>query len=260
MLIFLARTLTQIGLSFASNGTRHSKPRKRSLVIVVAVCGMFATATTSAQDFLGFRLLYLQGTPVRWSVEGTGPARVTYAFVEHPVRVPEARNCEGMVQVDALLAHSEISLSVFRNEVRAAFNMWEQVTNISFRETHDMPTAGILIGAQALPEGWAFADVAQQPGHSGKIEKSLICLNPDRRWKVGFDGNLDVYDIRYTVAHEIGHAIGLDHPASMDQLMSYRYQEGIRGLHAGDIDGAAQLYGAQRAGRPSLARVGTRAR
>jgi hypothetical protein len=218
---------------------------------------MFATATTSAQEFLGFHLLDLQGTPVRWSDEGTGPARVTYAFVEHPVRFPEARNCESMVQVDALLAHSEISLSVFRNEVRAAFSMWEQAANISFRETNDMLTAGILVGAQALPEGWAFADVAQRPGHSGKIERSLICLNPDRLWKIGFDGNLDVYDIRYTVAHEIGHAIGLDHPASTDQLMSFRYQEGIRGLQAGDIDGAAQLYGAKRAGRPSLARVGT---
>src|SRR5262245_37665338 len=105
-----------------------------------------------------------------------GPTRVTYAFVELPVRVPEARNCDGMVQVDALLAHSGISLAVFRNKGRAAFNMWEQATNISVRETNDTPTAGILIGAQALPEGWAIADVAQRADHSDKIEESLICL------------------------------------------------------------------------------------
>jgi hypothetical protein len=194
---------------------------------------------------------------VHWSGEGSGPTLLTHAFVDGSIRFPKARNCESMVQVDALLARSGISLSVFRNEVPAAFGMWEQAANISFRETNDILTAGILIGAQALPEGWAFADVAQRLGHGGKIERSLICLNSARLWKVGFDGNLDVFDILYTVAHEIGHAIGLDHPASTDQLMSHRYQERFRGLQAGDIDGAAQLYGAKQAGRPSLAQVGT---
>jgi hypothetical protein len=119
----------------------------------VAVCGILATTTTSAQEFLGFRLLDLQGTPVHWFGEGSGPTRLTYAFVDRSIRFPEARNCESMVQVDALLARSGISLSVFRDEVRAAFSMWEQVANISFRETNDILTAGILIGAQALPEG-----------------------------------------------------------------------------------------------------------
>jgi hypothetical protein len=62
-------------------------------------------------------------------------------------------------------------------------------------------------------------------------------------WKVGFDGNLDVYDLRYTLEHEIGHAIGLDHPSPSGQLMSYRYDEGQSGLQSGDIKGAALLYG-----------------
>src|SRR5690606_1561780 len=57
------------------------------------------------------------------------------------------------------------------------------------------------------------------------------------------DGNLDVYDLRYTIAHEIGHAIGLDHPGPAGQLMSYRYDEKQTGPQPGDINGAAMLYG-----------------
>jgi hypothetical protein len=75
------------------------------------------------------------------------------------------------------------------------------------------------------------------PDHSGQIEKALICINPRQAWKAGFDGNLAVYDLRYTIAHEIGHAIGLDHPGPSGQVMSYGYHEEFRTLQARDVDG-----------------------
>jgi hypothetical protein len=77
------------------------------------------------------------------------------------------------------------------------------------------------------------------------LERSLICLNPEHSWKVGFDGNLDVYDLRYTLKHEIGHAIGLDHPGTTSAVMSYRYEERFRQLQPGDIRGAVALYGSR---------------
>jgi len=80
------------------------------------------------------------------------------------------------------------------------------------------------------------------------IDRSLICFNPVKRWKVGFDGNLNVYDLRYTLAHEIGHAIGLDHPGPHGQIMSIHYQEGFRTLQAGDVSGAVRIYGPARSG------------
>ena len=92
----------------------------------------------------------------------------------------------------------------------------------------------------------------------------MVCLNPTRPWKIGFDGDLDVYDLRYTLIHEIGHAIGLDHPAIAGQLMAYKYGEKFRVLQAGDIRGVETLYGPRRAApniqvgeiqpRPSIAR------
>jgi hypothetical protein len=73
----------------------------------------------------------------------------------------------------------------------------------------------------------------------------LICLDPTQPWKIGFGGNPEAYDIRYTLAHEIGHAIGLDHPGPTGELMSFSYGEGFRVLQPGDVAGAILLYGAR---------------
>ena len=138
-------------------------------------------------------------------------------------------------------------LTAIRAEIAAAFVMWEAAANVTFKEAAEGAPADILIGAQGEPEGWAFADVfydAASPEAIKPISQSLVCLNPTRQWKVGFDGDLKSYDLRYTLAHEIGHAIGLDHPAGGNQIMGYRYEERFRALQPGDIRGAVLLYGA----------------
>src|SRR5262249_30733340 len=125
----------------------------------------------------------------------------------------------------------------------------ETVSNISFREAASPDPADILIGAQVEPEGWAFADVfydVSSPEPIKPISKALICLDPTKRWKIGFDGDFKIYDLRYTIAHEIGHAIGLDHPNSGGQIMGYRYEERFRTLQTGDVAGAVLLYGARK--------------
>jgi len=215
-----------------------------------------AACAGEAKTFLGFRLLDLENQSVKWESPRFGEsAVVTYAFATGPVTTPGARNCAKMLPPARAYAPSHIDESRFRSEVRAAFRMWEKAANISFREASDAASAGILIGAQSDPVGRAFTNVALKPGPDGKpdsgsggkkiIARSLICLNPTQPWKIGFDGRLDVYDLRYTIAHEIGHAIGLDHPSAAGQLMSFRYDERQRGLQAGDIKGAVLLYGAR---------------
>lgn len=227
------------------------------LLLGLAVLAGCALGDASTQMFmagpsppalLGFRLLDLDGNLVHWGEPGQGTVHVTYGFVRGPVQYRDARNCRTMAPLEAMLSRSGVGIEQFRGEVRAAFLMWERVANIRFREIDDPARAGIVIGAQGEPLGHAFADVKYEAGDGPwrQIERSLICLNPAKRWKIGFDGNLKVYDLRYTLAHEIGHAIGLDHPEPAGQIMSARYEERFRTLQAGDVRGAVQLYGLPR--------------
>lgn len=220
-----------------------------TLAVAPVTAGVHADEAVRRAD-QGFRLLELGGRKVRWSVPENGlPTTIRYALLTKPAQFPGARNCDAMLPPDAALRRSAISLADFRREVRAAFSTWEKAANIVFVETASVADAGILIGADAKARGRAFTNVAPQEDRAGAapgmgaIRQSLICINPLRPWKIGFDGNLDVYDVRFTMTHEIGHAIGLDHPGSEGQLMGFRYVETTHGLQSGDIAGAVALYG-----------------
>ena len=155
-----------------------------------------------------------------------------------------------MTPVAPLLATSGMSAEAFETELVAAFSLWSAAANIRFVPAKTPASADILIGAQAEPRGRAFTNIEYEAAGPAdgvrRLTRSLICLNPEERWKIGFDGNLDVYDLRYALLHEIGHAIGLDHPAIDSQLMDFRYLERFRTPQAGDVLGAVALYGPRR--------------
>jgi hypothetical protein len=202
-----------------------------------------------AQEASLFKILKLEGNQVRWTLPRDGSAPViTYRIATEQTDFPKARNCRKLTNFDGLSATSELTTAQIEAELAAAFSMWEEVANISFVEVPAGTRADILIGAQVDPEGWAFADVFYELASAQPVKpisRALVCLNPTRKWKIGFDGNLRSYDLRYTFAHEIGHAIGLDHPAVGAQIMGYRYEEQFRTLQPGDIGGALALYGAR---------------
>ena len=212
------------------------------------VCSVIGAA--SAADAESYKILRLDGNNVRWQpVAGKAPV-ITYAIATQSMDFPGARNCQKLTAPDELLAASALTISTFRDEVAAAFAMWQTVADIHFREAESPAEADIVLGAQVDPTGHAFADVFYDAASRERlkpISKALVCLNPSKAWKIGFNGDLRTYDIRYTIAHEIGHAIGLDHPNGAGQIMGYRYEERFRQLQPGDVAGALVLYGAARA-------------
>lgn len=235
-------------------------------VLTAALCGG-ALAKGKSYD-----LLEIDDWNVKWGEQrfGTG-AVVTYAFARAVHTFAAARNCSEMAPLERLLDKSGFSEDAFRVEAEKAFAAWSRVADIKFVPAGDGQKPDILIGAQAVPTGRAYANVrlderyqvaarqagrelsaivkkrssgrAHEPLGIGGISQALICLNPLHGWKIGRDGDEEVYDLSYTLMHEIGHTIGLDHAGSRGQLMSFRYQESLLGLQPGDIMGARRLYG-----------------
>lgn len=225
-----------------------------------------------------FTPLRLEGAILKWGEPQVGtPARVTYAFASGPVSRPQARNCRQMQGFDTLADGSGQTPEAIRAEAVAAFRLWSEASGLVFEEAASEETANILLGAQAMPRGYAFTNVdfARQDGagpieaggsdgrglslpvasETGEVEtapvaawvasitRSAICLNPRHHWKIGFDGNLAAYDLRYTFVHEIGHAIGLDHHLQGRSIMHFKYSEKFQGLQPADIAGVQWLYG-----------------
>ena len=103
------------------------------------------------------------------------------------------------------------------------------------------------VGARLHHRGRATRLPPPSRAACARSAEPLICFNPLQKWKVGFDGNLDVYDMRYTLTHEIGHAIGLDHPGAAGALMGFRYDEKLKGLAQERYRGGAKIVWAAEA-------------
>jgi hypothetical protein len=217
------------------------------LVVVGAGPGLSGTISD-------YKLIVLDGASLKWGepVDGT-PATVTYALTDGARHFQNAINCGGLAPLDGLLAANHVDRATFGRELKAAFAAWSAVADITFVPAATSASAEILIGAEVAPRGRAFTNVdydrstkvsvSAGPPPPHEMRQALICLNPEERWKVGFDGNLEVFDLRYTLQHEIGHAIGLDHPSVRGALMDFHYLEQFRTPQAGDVRGAVALYG-----------------
>jgi hypothetical protein len=217
---------------------------------IVLTATLAGAVRAGAQDFASFQRLVIGGNAVRWlPPEGNRPLVISYAVAGGEIADPRAINCRSIRSPDSLLQRSALSREAFDRTLRRAFDRWQRAADVTFVEAAPGTRAQIVIGEQVEPEGFAFTNLtlgSQSGGDPTAILSASICLNPQRAWKVGFDGNLAVYDLEHTLAHEIGHAIGLDHPGARGHLMSFMYAETAPDLTAGDATGAMSIYGPAR--------------
>ena len=225
-------------------------------------------------------LLRVQGHLIRWPSEAPiGRTVITYSILTGPYlvqndkRILSPTNCAKMhAFADIVVKSPALSEERAKRGLQSAFQAWERVAAIAFVEVDDPRLANIVIGAADDPGGRAFAnltyrsekglrpvtmalgkpeplpsattDAKSDDGSMVPIDQAYVCLNPKSRWKIGFDGDLDVYDLRHTFMHEIGHAIGLDNPDSTGAVMAFRYDERVRTCNRPTSTASQRLYGA----------------
>lgn len=194
------------------------------------------------------RLLRLGGYNLKWGTPGYGePTTVTYAPLKTAAQFPDAINCRSLRPWDTLEIGPALDLDAVRQAVNRAAAMWAEVADVRLRRAVQSERADILFGVQGEPRGVAFTNVWYETDKAADgiapLSRATICVNPEIAWSVVPDGNEVTYDLRTVMAHEFGHAIGLDHPGAEGPLMAYRYQEGVQRPRAPDIAGAARLYG-----------------
>jgi predicted Zn-dependent protease len=279
----LNSVLTRPTPSSAAAAIRQKVHRTTRLV----AAGLAAMSVIcSAPPAQAAELLSVQGHLMRWRSEApAGRTIITYSTLTGPYsvqndkRILSPTNCTTMHAFADIVGKSPaLSEEKAKRELQSAFQAWERVAAIAFVEVDDPRLANIVIGAADDPGGHAFANLSYQ-GEKGSspvtmalgkpeplrsaadaqnddgsmvpIDQAYVCLNPKSRWKIGFDGDLNVYDLKHTFMHEIGHAIGLDHPGSTGAVMAFRYDERVRDLQPSDIGGVQRLYGAPASAEPA---------
>lgn len=227
-----------------------------------AMAIVILVARPEAATSEGYRHLSLEGRFVKWPQNAPHvPVHLTFALATRASVDEQAINCRRVGPVDDLLERSGLGVADFQLALDVALRRWEAAANLVFVRTDDEDAADILIGSQIDPDGIAFANLTLSETRVGPyelIERSRLCLNPFRRWKIGFDGNLEVFDLVYTLTHEIGHVVGLDHAPGRDHVMSLRYHETRSRLSAGDVLGVRRLYGRPSGDGPRRWAVSTR--
>jgi len=209
-----------------------------------------ATCVAAARADDAFRLLQIDGHSVKWGAPVLGQgATISYAVVNGPSKITGNVNCLHITGIKALLARSQMTRRAFDHELAAALALWQSAANVRFVPAKRVAKADIVFSAEAQPDGIGYADVALTGSgerNVSSLKRGIVCLNPEIRWKSN-SGSAHESDagaqLRYALAQEIGHVIGLDHPGHEGELMSFEYGSHFDGLKPGDMAGIAALYG-----------------
>lgn len=184
-------------------------------------------------------------TPGKWgsSVMGTG-ATVTWSLM------PTGTSCAAESTGCTVTSFADAMPSGWLSAVNAAFNAWSSVANLTFVQVADDGAAfnaatnsgNIRLGLHTFDGPNGTLAHGYYPPNNGGSAAGDIHFDLGDIWKVGFGGA--GFDIFQVLAHELGHALGLNHTSVPGSLMNPFYTEAFLGPQADDIAGMQFIYGA----------------
>ncbi|MBC7452193.1 MAG: matrixin family metalloprotease [Massilia sp.] len=187
-------------------------------------------------------------TPGKWgpAAMGTG-ATVSWSLM------PTGTHCDADYTGCVITSLADFMPVGYMNAITSAFAAWSAVADITFVKVADDGAAynattasgDIRLGGQTIDGAFNALAFGNLPPDNGNSAAGDIHFDTAEAWKLGFGGS--GFDLFQVLAHELGHAIGLDHsvtdPLVGPSLMDAYYSETTRGLQADDIAGARFLYG-----------------
>lgn len=185
-------------------------------------------------------------TPGKWggATMGTPGGTVTWSLM------PTGTSCADEFVGCTITSFADFMPVGYLTAVQAAFDSWSAVANIQFMQVADDgaafngPTSAgdIRLGGHTMDGPSGTLAHGFYPPVNGSTAAGDIHFDVTDTWKIGSGG--PGFNLFQVLAHELGHALGLDHTAVPGSLMNPFYSEAFTGPQADDIAGMQFIYGA----------------